>query len=147
MVHREDEPLTAYVALVQKSLDDDKLVPQWVKYLLRWIYCHYGWAAVGHDGRSYCKLEYLGIFDTAEGARMAAMVPGGSYHELPLNRALPEETCQFGVHDFPLSSASPDYRNQKPPFLAVAREDWEHLEQKINETVDCAQGKCATRIA
>lgn len=145
MQHREDEPLVAYVAVQQKSLEADPLVPAWVKSLLRWVYHRYGWAAVGYDGKSYTKLEYLGVFDTAEGARMAAMVPGGSYHELPLNRALPEETCQFGVHDFPLSSVSSDYRNQKPPFVAIAREDLEQLEQKIHEVVDCAEGRCIAK--
>lgn len=145
MTHLEDEPLTAYVAVQQKSLDDDPLVPTWVKALLRWVYHRYGWAAVDREGKSYTKLEYLGVFDTAEGAKVAAMVPGGSYHELPLNRALPDDTCQFGVHDFPLSSASPAYRNQKPPFIAIAREDLEQLEQKVQQTLECAEGKCVAR--
>jgi hypothetical protein len=145
MQHREDEPLTAYLVTQKKSLEDDPLVPRWVKALLRWVYFRYGWAATDHNGKSYCKTEYRGIYDTAEGARMAAMVPGGGYHELPLNCALPEETCQFGVHDFPLSSASPEYRSQKPPFVAIAREDLELLEQKVHEVVDCAEGKCVAR--
>ena len=88
----DDDQLTAYVVVQQKSLDDDPYVPRWLKWLLVRIYEWYGWAAVGHDGKSYCKLEFIGIFDNATSARWAAMVPGGSYRELPLNASLPEQT-------------------------------------------------------
>lgn len=140
-MHRDDF-LTAYVVVQQKSLDNDPLVPWWIKWLLRAVYRWYGWAAVGHDGKSYCKLEFIGIYDSAPAARWAAGVAGGSYRELPLNASLPEETCQFGVHDFPLSSASPEYRNRVLPYVAVAREDLDKLGMKIEQTVDCAHGKC-----
>lgn len=139
---REEDLLTAYVVIQKKSLDADPLVPCWVKWLLRKIYQWYGWAATDHDGKSYLKMEFVGIYDTATEARWAAMVPGGSYHELPLNMSLPEETCQFRVHDFPLSTASPEYRNRKLPFVAIPRADIERLEQKIEQTVDCAEGRC-----
>lgn len=139
----DHEPLrTAYVAFQTKSLDDDPLVPNWIKWILRRIYQHYGWTAMDHNGKSYCKWAFLGIFDTATAARWAAMVPGGSWMELPLNQSLPEETCQFGAHDFPHSSASAEYRNRKLPFVAVPRADIERLEQKIEQTVDCAEGRC-----
>jgi hypothetical protein len=140
------ELLTAYVVVQQKSLDDDPLVPRWVKWLLRAVYQWYGWAAVDHNGKSYCKLEFVGIYDNASDARYAAMVRGGSYRELPLNCSLPEETCQFRVHDFPLSSGSPEYRRRKLPFVAVAREDIERLEDKVQQTLDCAEGKCAVKV-
>jgi hypothetical protein len=141
-----DDFLTAYVVVQQKSLDDDKLVPNWVKWLLRWVYQRYGWATVDHNGKSYCKLEFIGVFDSAPAARYAAMMAGGSYRELPLNCSLPEETCQFRVHDFPLSSASPEYRRRKLPFVAVAREQLEQLEQKVQQTLDCAEGKCEPKV-
>ena len=141
-----DELLTAWVVVQQKSLDDDPLVPRWIKYFLRWVYQRYGWAAVDHDGKSYCKLEFIGIFDSAPAARYAAMMRGGSYRELPLNCSLPEETCQFGVHDFPLSSASPEYRKRALPFVAMQRTDIERLEQKVNETLSCAEGKCEVKV-
>lgn len=142
-----DEQLrTAYIALQTKSLDDDPLVPWFIKWLLRRIYHHYGWTATGHDGKSYTKWEFLGIFDTATGARWAAMVPGGSWMELPLNEALPEETSQFRAHDYPRSSASHEYRNRKLPWVSIARTDIERLEAKVNQTVDCAEGKCATKV-
>ena len=142
-----DEQLrTAYVAFQTKSLDDDPYVPRWVKWLLRRIYHHYGWTAMDHDGKSYCKWEFLGIFDTATSARWAAMVPGGSWMELPLNQSLPEETSQFGAHDFPRSSVSHEYRNRQLPFVAVPRDDLERLEGKVQETLDCAEGKCSVRV-
>lgn len=140
-MNREDLP-TAYVVIRQKSLKDDPLVPRWVKWFLRWVYFRYAWAATGHDGSSYTKLEFLGIYDSASAARYAAMVPGGSYRELPLNCSLPEESCQFGTYDHPLSDASPQYRNRQMPFIAVPRADIERLEQKIEQTVDCAEGRC-----
>lgn len=142
-----EEPRTAYVAVQQKSLDDDPHVPNWVKWLLRWVYQRYGWAAVDHNGKSYCKLEFLGIFDTASAARWAAMVPGGSYRELPLNASLPEETCQFGTYDHPMSEASPEYRHRQLPYVAVAREDLDALGVKIEQTIDCAHGKCVPKSA
>lgn len=141
----DDDQLTAYVVVQQKSLDDDPHLPRWVKWLVKWIYFRYGWAAVGHDGKSYTKLEFIGIYDSAPAARWAAGVPGGSYRELPLNTSLPEETCQFGVHDFPLSSASPEYRKRQLPFVAVAREDLDALGLKIEQTIDCAHGKCVPK--
>lgn len=137
--------LTAYVVVQQKSLKDDPLVPRWVKTFLRWVYFRYGWAAVDHDGKSYCKLEFLGIYDSAPAARYAAMVPGGSYRELPLNCSLTEETCQFGIHDFPLSDASPEYRRRELPFVNLPRADFYRLEAKINQTLDCAEGKCEAK--
>jgi hypothetical protein len=142
----DDDLLTAYVVIQQKSLRDDPLVPRWIKLFLRWVYFRYGWAAVDHDGSSYCKLEFLGIYDSAPAARYAAMVPGGSYRELPLNCSLTEETCQFGVHDFPLSDASPEYRSRQLPFVAVPRVEIEALEQKVQQTLDCAEGKCAKAV-
>lgn len=121
--------LTAYVVVQQKSLDNDPLVPNWVKWFLRWVYQRYGWAAVGRDGKSYCKLEFVGIYDNATDARWAAMIPGGSYRELPLNASLPEGTCQFGTHDFPYSSASQEYRSRKLPFMAVPTNELEKLRE------------------
>lgn len=143
----EDDPIrSAYVAFQTKSLDDDSDVPWLVKWLLRRIYHHYGWTAMDHDGKSYCKWDFLGIFDTATAARWAAMVPGGSWLELPLNESLPEETCQFRAHDFPHSSVSHEYRNRKLPFVAVPRAEIEKLERKVNEVADCAEGKCVSKF-
>jgi len=138
----DDDILTAYVVVQQKSLKDDPYVPRWIKALLRLVYFWYGWAAVDHDGRSYTKLEFLGIYDSAPAARYAAMVPGGSYRELPLNCSLPEETCQFGNYDHPLSDASSDYRNRQMPWIAVERGQFAALESKVNQTANCAEGKC-----
>jgi hypothetical protein len=142
----EDDLKVAYIAFQTKSLDDDPNVPRLIKWLLRRIYHRYGWTAMDHNGRSYCKWDFLGIFDTATGARWAAMVPGGSWMELPLNQSLPEATCQFGRHDFPRSSVSHEYRNRKLPFVAVPRAQLEALEDKVNQTAQCAEGKCDTRI-
>ena len=130
----DDDILTAYVVVQQKPLDTDPHVPRWLKWLLRLIYRKYGWAAVDHNGKSYCKLEFVGIFDNATAARWAAMVPGGSYRELPLNASLPAETSQFRVHDFPHSSASHEYRKRKLAFQAVPTTELERLREATHQT-------------
>ena len=145
-MHSNEDFPTAYVVVQQKPLDTDPHVPWIVKWLLRRIYHYYGWAAVDHDGKSYCKLEFLGVYDTATNARWAAMMPGGSYHELPLNTSLPEETCQFRVHDHPYSSASQQYRNMRLPMVAIPREDLEALDAKVEQTLNCAHGKCEPKV-
>jgi hypothetical protein len=134
------------VVVQQKSLADDPHVPRWVKWFLRWVYFRYGWAAVDKQGKSYCKLEWIGVYDSAPAARYAAMIPGGSYRELPLNCSLPEETCQFGTYDHPTSDASPEYRRRQLPWVTVDRADIERLEEKVKETLDCAQGKCTAKV-
>jgi len=130
----DEDMLTAYVVVQQKCLDKDPHVPRLVKWLLKWVYFRYGWAAVDKDGKSYCKLEFIGIYDNATEARWAAMIPGGSYRELPLNASLPEETCQFKIHDFPHSSASQQYRERKLSFMAVPVGELERLQQATHST-------------
>jgi hypothetical protein len=135
----DDDLRTAYVALQTKSLDDDPEIPYWVKWILRRIYHRYGWTAMDREGKSYCKWSFLGIFDTATAARWAAMVPGGSWMELPLNVSLPEETCQFRVHDFPHSSVSHEYRNRRLPLVAVPADELEQLQRVTHSTDDLVQ--------
>lgn len=130
----EDDLRTAYVVFQTKSLDDDPHVPRLVKWLLRRIYHRYGWTAMGYDGKCYTKWEFLGIFDTATEARWAAMVPGGSWMELPLNQSLPEETSQFRSHDFPHSSVSHEYRNRQLAFQTVPVHELERLREKTGQT-------------
>jgi hypothetical protein len=142
----DGELRTAYLALQTKSLDDDPDVPYWIKWILRRIYHRYGWTAMDHDGKSYCKWSFLGIFDTATAARWAAMVPGGSWMELPLNESLPEETSQFRSHDFPLSSVSHEYRNRKLPFITLPREDLDALDAKVAQTLNRANGNGARKV-
>ena len=137
----EDDLKTAYVVFQTKSLDDDPHVPRLIKWLLRRIYHHYGWTAMGHDGKCYTKWEMMGVYDTATEARWAAMVP-----ELPLNQSLPEETSQFRAHDFPLSSVSHEYRNRKLPFTTVPTSELERLHEATchsNELVEYYRPKSA----
>lgn len=139
---RTDDLLTAWIVVQQKSLKDDPHVPRLVKWFLRWVYFRYGWAATGHDGKSYTKLEFVGIYDSAPAARYAAMVPGGSYRELPLNCSLPEETCQFGSYDHPMSDASSQYRHRKMPFITISRAQFNAMDRQVEQTANCAEGRC-----
>lgn len=78
-------------------------------------------------------IEYQGVYTDEAEARWAASGPGMFVMEVPLNGSLPEETCQYGKHDFPLSEASPMYRNRNLSFVAVSRERMAQLESKVEE--------------
>lgn len=122
-----------FIAYQFKSLEDDPRLPRWLKWVLRKIYDHYEWAANDHDGKSYCQIQWRGSFYNEADARWAASCPGGRYRALPLNGLLPEETCQYGIYDVPLSSHSPNYRNRSLSFVAVPRERLVQLEKKVEQ--------------
>jgi len=127
-----------YLATQQKPLDAHPTMPGVVKWFLRRVYDYYGFAATDHNGRAYCSVEHRGVFDHEGDARWAANCEGGAYKAIPYNEALPEETCQFGVHDFPQSEASPGYRKRRLQFVAIARTELEQIgliEAKIEQVV------------
>jgi hypothetical protein len=101
------------------------------RFLARFVYQRLNWCP------DY-GIEYQGVFTDEAEARHAASGPGLFYIELPLNAELPQETAQFGKHDFPLSEASSEYRNRRWSFVTVPRRDFELLEQKIEEVVRAA---------
>jgi hypothetical protein len=104
-----------------------KNYPIWWRELARFVYRRIGWTA------DY-GIEYMGIFTEEGAARHAAGCDGGFFMELPLNASLPEETGQFGKHDFPFSEASQEYRNRKLPYLQIPRSELERLQEKIRDT-------------
>jgi len=103
------------------------------RVLARWIYRRLHWCP------DY-GIEYQGIYTDEAEAGYAASAPGMFYMELPLNAELPDQTAQYGAHDFPLSEASAEYRNRKWPFVVVPREDFELLDQKIERLVSGSAG-------
>ena len=105
--------------------------PMLWRVLARWVYRRLNWAP------DY-GIEYQGVFTSEAAARHAASAPGMFYIELPLNSELPEETAQWGAHDFPLSDASSDYRHRRWPLIAVSRRDLEMLEAKIEQVARSA---------
>jgi hypothetical protein len=96
------------------------------RFLARFVYHRLNWCP------DY-GIEYQGVFTDEAEARHAASGPGMFYMELPLNAELPEETSQFGVHDFPLSEASSEYRNRRFSFVTIPRRDFELLDDKTKE--------------
>lgn len=152
------DPPVLYLARQQKPLDDFDM-PRLFKWFLLWIYDRYGFAATGFkvtvppdtepphgDWRNgdlrnyndwqvvdYCSYEDRGVFVKESDARWAANCHGGSYKAIPLNAALPEETCKFGTHDFPQSDASPLYRRRRLPYCAVPTRRVELLNSIITE--------------
>jgi len=141
------DPPVLYLARQQKPLDDFDM-PRVFKWFLLWIYDRYGFAATGFkvlvppDTKpnpsnwqvlDYCSYEDRGVFVKESDARWAANCTGGSHKSVPLNAALPEETCKFGIHDFPQSPASPLYRRRRLPYCAVPTRHVELLNSIITE--------------
>lgn len=99
-----------------------------VKVLLRWVYQHYGWAAI--EG-----IQWRGSFDDEADARWAANCTGGWYRSLPHNGPLEADVAvQFGVHDFPQSPASNQYRNRRLPYTAIPTRCVDQLTEVIART-------------
>lgn len=121
------EVVNHWLVTQQKALEE--MVPnRLVRWFLRWVYQKYGFAAFHYDGTTYYNLEHRGVFADEADARWAANCKGGGYKQVPFNVPLPEETAQYGVHDFPQSEASADYRNRRLPFTVVPTYGLEQLE-------------------
>lgn len=131
-----DNPSSVY--LVAKRPPLSNYPPLW-RWLARFVYRRINWCP------DY-GIEYDGVYTDEAEARFAASEAGGFYMELPLNTSLPPLTAQYGTHDFPLSDASPDYRGRKFNLVTISRHDLERLGAKIEQTINCAEGRC-TKIA
>lgn len=131
-------PRDAFIAYQRKSLEHDPNIPWLIKWFLRRVYDWYGFAATDHDGKSYCKTEYRGVFLCESDARWAASCPGGQYRSLPINAALPEEMVGYGIYDVPCSEESANYRNHRFQFVAVSSRQLELLEAKVEQVVQSA---------
>lgn len=115
---------SVYVVMKRKPLSD---VPWVYRWLARFIYFQIGWA-------SDHSLELQGGYFEEAAARHAASGAGMSYMQVPLNDCLPEETCQNGTHDYPLSDASIDYRSRQLSMVAVPRSAMIRLQQQLQRT-------------
>ena len=137
-LHMAAEIVNHYLVTQQKALEE--LVPHWiVRWFLRWVYQHYGFAAMScrcKHGVTYFNLEQRATFSDPAEARHWANCSGGSYKPIPHDppQPLPEITAQYGVLDFPQSEASADYRNRKLPFSVVPTADLERLGHGIRQT-------------
>lgn len=123
-VEQDAKPMSVYLVASRPPLSDHPFVWRW---LARWVYKKIQWAP------DY-GIEYQGVYTDEAEARWAASGQGMFLIELPLNASLPAETCQYGVHDFPLSEASHEYRNRKHQFVAVPCGQLERLQEKIRAT-------------
>lgn len=95
-------------------------LPRWKQWLIRFAYFRTGWA-------SDHSIECLGIFTDREQAILAASIPGGFYHALPVNASLPEENCRFREHAFPASEAAQSYVEASPGVEVVERQQVEKV--------------------
>lgn len=124
---------------------------RWLRWVLRRYFQWRGFACRSHcncEGGCYASIEYRGVFDDEATARWAAICTGGAYKPIPFNAALPEETVSYKAGDVPLSEASQWYRRGVAlPYISIARQDLDALGVKIEQTVDCAEGKCVTKSA
>lgn len=126
--------MNVYLVVKRRPLAE---LPWLCRWLIRVAYFRTGWA-------SDFGVEYQGVYTTESEAHWAASGAGMSYTELPLNGSLPEETVQYGTHDFPLSDASALYRNRSLPTVAVPRELLDYALTVSGELDACAQGTCPT---
>ena len=127
--------ITNLSLVTQRKPLEDVVPNRFIRWLLRRIYEHYGFAARDTDGKTYFNIEYRGVFTDPALARYLASCPGGAVRTVPLDAPLPEETVQYGKEDVPLSEASPDYRRGMIlPFVAVPREEVERLHESILRT-------------
>jgi hypothetical protein len=108
-------------------------LPKLAQWIIRWIYFRYGWAASIKTEDGYLSLEYRGVTPDESEARYYSSEPNASYTKVPWRSCLPMETGQYGVHDFPHSEASDEYRNRELPFVHWPRERVELLERKVEE--------------
>jgi len=94
------------------------------------------------DGKCYASIEYRGAVDDEATARWASNCQGGSFTPIPFNVVLPEETVTYKQGDVPQSEASPWYRRGVMlPFIAIERSQFEKLDAKTQQVLDCAEGK------
>lgn len=98
------------------------------------------------DGKCYASIEYRGVYDDDAVARWVANCKGGAYKPIPFNAALSEKTVSYKAGDVPQSEASPWYRRGVLlPFVEIERSKFELLERKVEQTLDCAEGKCTPK--
>lgn len=117
-------PASVYLVARRPLLSEHP--PLW-RWLARFVYQQIGWCPD-------FGIEYQGVFKSEAEARYAASAPGFFYMELPLDASLPIGPCQYGVHDFPHSEASAEYRKRQLPFDAVPRKELKRLREKIRDT-------------
>ncbi len=132
------EIVNHYLVTQQKALEE--LVPHWiVRWFLRWVYQHYGFAAMSckcKHGVTYFNLEQRATFSDPAEARHWANCSGGAYKPIPHDppQPLPDQTAQYGELDYPQSEASSDYRNRKLPFTVVPTYNLERREEMRRST-------------
>lgn len=98
------------------------------------------------DGKCYASIEYRGVYDDEAAARWVANSKGGEIKPIPFNAVLSEETTSYKTGDAPQSEASPWYRRGfMLPFITLTRSELKQLEAKIDQTVDCAEGRRSTK--
>jgi hypothetical protein len=127
-------PKTVWLVARRPPIND---LPYFWRRLAKIVYDRFHWCP-DHG------IDYGGIFADEAEARHAASEYGGFVMELPFNACLAKGAGQFGKHDFPLSEFSAEYRNRRPKYVHVLRQELAMLGRKIEEVETCAAGKCKT---
>lgn len=121
---------TVWVVIKRKPITE---IPRLYRWLARFVYFRVGWA-------SDYSTELIGVYTDKGDAYRAALAPGYAMMEVTLNTCLPDETCQFRCHEFPLAGRDTRYRYQhrKLDLVAVPRM---HLQALIAVTNDVTAPK------
>lgn len=126
----------------QKGLDSYPM-PRLLKWLLRRVYDFYGFAATAHNGKQYCNVQEVGVYDDEADARWEmTQRPKGclpSIKWVPHNCPNPAETTKVGLYDSLHPEAGLVYRNRRLPFTAVPTRELEatHADvRRLRELLD-----------
>lgn len=121
----------------QRGLDSYPM-PRFLKLFLRWVYDRYGFAATMYDGKQYCNVQEVGIYDEEADARWEMtqrpgnMVP--SIKWVPYNCPNPTETARVGLYDSSRPEVGVVYRNRRLPYTAVPTQQLERLREVLERT-------------
>jgi len=145
-----------HIAIQRKPLRTFPM-PWWAKLGLRICYAYmreitlrYGFAAsklageAEHNG-DFHSLELKGAFVNKADAWHAVNCDAGCVKTVPFNDELPDETCSFGPEDWPALDAKPRrrYQQRRLKTIAIDAAQFEALDAKTIQVLDCAEGRCA----
>jgi len=107
--------------------------PWLARTIIRLLYKYYGWNT---DEGSLENQAFYDNFETEEEAREFAKERGWGVQALPINKPLPNETCQYGLNDMPQSSAKWVTTDRNLHFVVAPRARLAELERGAQSVID-----------
>ena len=107
--------------------------PWFSRTVIRLLYKFYGWNT---DNGSLENQAFYTTFKTEEEAQAFARERGWGVQGLPINKPLPDETCQYGLNDMPRSKAKWVTTERNLSVVAVDRSRLVELDRGAQSIVD-----------